>query len=159
MSDTPDAPVGKKSSTAARVAIVVVVAAAVALAVYLKPRAPSPKTTPEIVDPEVAAVDAPSLPRIIEFGRGQCVACKMMKPVLDGLTNDFKGKLEVEVIDVSMVPEIAREFNVRLIPLQVFMGPDGEELHRHEGFYSREDILAKWTELGFDLDSESDGGA
>ncbi len=25
----------------------------------------------------------------------------------------------------------------------------GKELFRHEGFFSREDILAKWKELGF----------
>lgn len=158
MSDTPDAPVREKSSTTARVAIVVIVIAAVALAFYLKPRAPSAGAAPVLGDPEITADGAPSLPRIIEFGRNQCVACKMMKPVLDALTSDFKGKLEVEIIDVSLTPEIARDFSVRLIPLQVFMSPDGKELHRHEGFYSREDILAKWKELGFDLDSESDGG-
>ena len=27
------------------------------------------------------------------------------------------------------------------------------ELFRHEGFMSREDILAKWKELGVDLDA------
>ena len=32
----------------------------------------------------------------------------------------------------------------------LFHAADGSELFRHEGFFSREDILAKWRELGVD---------
>jgi thioredoxin 1 len=35
-----------------------------------------------------------------------------------------------------------------MIPTQIFYGADGKELFRHEGFYAKKDILAKWRELG-----------
>lgn len=179
MSDAPEAPGRKPPSTATRAAVLIVVVAAVAAAFYLKPGIPSAEPAPKPLGADVATEgpaaattldsaedaanaldnDAASLPRIVEFGRGQCIACKMMKPVLEELARDFRGKLVVESIDVGAAPEIAREFNVRLIPLQVFIAPDGTELYRHEGFYSTEDILAKWKELGFDLSaSRSVGG-
>jgi thioredoxin 1 len=37
------------------------------------------------------------------------------------------------------------------IPTQIFDDAHGTELSRHEGFISKEDILAKWNELGIDL--------
>ena len=46
-------------------------------------------------------------------------------------------------------------YGVRLIPTQIFYGADGTELMRHEGFFSKEDILAAWAEHGYDFDEES----
>ena len=54
----------------------------------------------------------------------------------------------VEFIDVWKDPEAAKPFAISLIPTQVFLSASGEELFRHEGFFSREEILAKWNELG-----------
>jgi thioredoxin 1 len=34
----------------------------------------------------------------------------------------------------------SREYNVRLIPTQVFLDAEGKEFHRHEGFYPEEAI-------------------
>jgi thioredoxin 1 len=39
-----------------------------------------------------------------------------------------------------------------MIPTQIFYAADGEELFRHTGFYSREEILDKWHELGYEFD-------
>jgi len=52
------------------------------------------------------------------------------------------------------VPEnrpLARQYGILVIPTQVFLAPDGKALWRHEGFLSKEDILAKWKELGYDF--------
>ena len=47
----------------------------------------------------------------------------------------------------------ANLYQVKLIPppTQIFFDASGNELFRHQGFFSREDILAKWKELGVDL--------
>jgi hypothetical protein len=34
------------------------------------------------------------------------------------------------------------------------LDPDGKELYRHEGFFSKKDILAKWKQFGFDIDKK-----
>jgi thioredoxin 1 len=38
-----------------------------------------------------------------------------------------------------------------MIPTQIFYAADGRELARHEGFIGRDEILAKWRELGVSL--------
>ena len=74
-----------------------------------------------------------------------------MAPILDQLRADFAGRLEVTFIDVWQTPDEARAYRVRLIPTQIFYAADGRELARHEGFISREEILAQWKTLGVEL--------
>lgn len=98
-----------------------------------------------------ARAESTSLPKLIDLGADKCIPCKMMMPVLDGLKEQLAGQLDVEFIDVWKNSDRATEFAVRMIPTQIFFAPDGKELYRHQGFYSKEDILAKWHELGFDF--------
>jgi thioredoxin 1 len=74
-----------------------------------------------------------------------------MAPILDEMKSEFADVMTVEFIDVWKNPEAAKPYGIKLIPTQIFFAPDGTELFRHEGFYSREDILAKWAELGYEL--------
>jgi len=78
-----------------------------------------------------------------------------MAPVLQGLKQDFAGRLEVEFIDVWKNPAAADKYRIRVIPTQIFFSADGKELFRHEGFFSREDILAKWRDLGVNLGGDA----
>ena len=57
----------------------------------------------------------------------------------------------MDFIDVWKHPELAEPYSIRVIPTQIFFAADGTELFRHEGFFSREDMLAKWRELGVEL--------
>ncbi|MDO9069135.1 MAG: thioredoxin family protein [Deltaproteobacteria bacterium] len=91
------------------------------------------------------------LPRMVDLGAGKCIPCKMMAPILDKLEKDLAGKLEVVFIDVWQNADEGSKYKIRVIPTQIFYSPEGKELFRHEGFYSREDILAKWKELGFEF--------
>jgi len=91
------------------------------------------------------------LPRLVDLGAGKCIPCKMMAPILEELKVGYQGRLEVDFIDVWENPAAGKAFRIQLIPTQIFYDPSGKELFRHEGFMSREDILAKWKELGYDL--------
>ena len=55
------------------------------------------------------------------------------------------------MIDLREDREAIQRYGVRVIPTQIFYGADGRELSRHEGFMSRESILATWESLGIDL--------
>jgi thioredoxin 1 len=57
----------------------------------------------------------------------------------------------VTFIDVEETPERGKEHGIEQIPTQVFFSPKGRELFRHVGFMAKEDILAKWRELGYDF--------
>jgi len=99
-----------------------------------------------------AATAAKSLPRLIDLGSTTCVPCKMMAPILDEMKKTFAGQLEVQFVDVRRDAAAAKQYGIQVIPTQIFFDASGKELFRHQGFFSREDILAKWTELGVKLD-------
>ncbi len=94
------------------------------------------------------------LPRLVDLGAGKCVPCKMMAPILDELKITYAGKMEVVFIDVWENKDAGRQYGIRVIPTQIFYAADGKELFRHEGFMSKEDILARWKELGYALEGE-----
>jgi thioredoxin 1 len=94
------------------------------------------------------------LPRLVDLGADKCVPCKMMAPILEGLKKEYGGRMDVEFIDVWKTPGAGKEYGVRVIPTQIFYGTDGKESFRHEGFFGKEDILAKWKALGVDLGSK-----
>ena len=109
-------------------------------------------TPTEPADAPAAAVTA-GIPRLVDLGSKQCIPCQMMAPILDELTNEYAGRMEIVFIDVWL-PEneaIAEAYGITSIPTQIFYDGAGRELARHVGFMSKEDILGKWKELGIDL--------
>lgn len=46
-------------------------------------------------------------------------------------------------------------YSIRVIPTQIFFDSHGTELFRHEGFFSREDILAAWERRGYTFTANS----
>lgn len=133
-----------------RLVIAVVVVGAAVAAYVLRPAANADPTAS--VGSQIAETTA--LPRLLDLGADKCVPCRMMAPILEELRRDYAGIMTVEFIDVWKVPAAAQPYEIRVIPTQIFFAPDGSELFRHEGFFSREDILAKWRELGVELPAE-----
>jgi thioredoxin 1 len=108
---------------------------------------PSQSQTPNLTDQSVDN----GLPALIDLGAGKCIPCKMMAPILEELKEEYTGRLKVEFIDVWENPEAGSKYGIKLIPTQIFYAASGKELFRHEGFFSKEDILSKWKEFGVDL--------
>ena len=75
----------------------------------------------------------------------------MMAPILEELKKEYQSKLDVEFIDVWKNPDQAKQYGINLIPTQIFYDAEGTELFRHEGFFPKEEILAKFKELGINL--------
>jgi thioredoxin 1 len=98
-----------------------------------------------------AAEAKPALPRLVDLGADKCIPCKMMAPILAELAQEYAGQLDVVFIDVWKKREEAPRYGIQVIPTQIFYGADGKELFRHEGFFPKKDILAKWKELGVGL--------
>lgn len=103
----------------------------------------------------VATVEvATTLPTLIDLGADKCVPCKMMAPLLEELRETYTGKMQVTFYDVWKNPEKGKAYGIRAIPTQLFLDRDGKELYRHIGYYSKEAIMAKWRELGYDFEEE-----
>jgi thioredoxin 1 len=95
------------------------------------------------------------LPRLVDLGADKCVPCKKMVPILKELSTEYSGSLTVEFIDVWKNPEAGKPYGIRMIPTQIFFDASGTERFRHEGFMAKETILAKWKELGVELNRRS----
>jgi thioredoxin 1 len=146
------------------IAIVALLVVAVGAVIVLKQKKPLPQmvqntnlnvsSTAEIEKTEAPSAtieQAKALPRLVDLGADKCIPCKMMAPLLVELRSEYEGTLKVEFIDVWKNPDEAPKYGIKLIPTQIFFDASGKELFRHEGFYSKEDILAKWIELGVEL--------
>ena len=105
--------------------------------------------------PDAASSGVPELtglPQLVDLGSGTCGPCKMMAPILDEMAETFEGQFSVVFINVREDTEAPRRYGISIIPTQIFFDADGSELFRHQGFFSRENILEKWTELGFEFE-------
>lgn len=107
-------------------------------------------TETEVVEADKAK-ETKVLPRLVDLGAGECIPCKMMAPVLEELKKEYAGIFQVEFIDVWKNPDAGKKYDVRLIPTQIFFDASDKELFRHEGFFSKEDILSKWKEFGIEI--------
>jgi thioredoxin 1 len=135
--------------------IIVVIALIVAVVLIAKNRQPAPSVTTAVqqdANTAVASLVKQNIPRLLDLGANKCIPCKMMKPILDELKLAYAGKLEVVFIDVWQDEQAGRQYGISSIPTQIFFNEAGKELYRHEGFMAKEDILAKWKELGFNLE-------
>ncbi len=126
--------------------ILIVVALVAVVAVVMLARREESASPPQAPN----AVAGP-LPRLVDLGSTTCIPCKMMAPILEEMKKECAGRLQVDVIDVAQDAAAANQYGVKLIPTQIFFDATGKERFRHEGFFSKEDILAKWEALGVDL--------
>ena len=115
----------------------------------VEPSEPTDKTPAQGVD-ENAAGKA-GTPRLVDLGSDTCVPCKMMKPVLEELTAEYKGNLSVDFVNVSKNRDAVGKYKIRAIPTQIFFDREGKEFFRHQGFYSKDEILAKFKEHGLGM--------
>jgi thioredoxin 1 len=155
-----------RSGVGMKAGIVIVLVLAVGAALYMKGQKPAspPSAGETVLAAQTDSANAPAapahpesvttaagLPRLVDLGAGKCIPCKMMAPILEELKKTYAGKLDVVFVDVWEKPDEAKKHNINLIPTQIFYDASGKERFRHEGFFSKEDILAKWKELGADL--------
>jgi len=87
-------------------------------------------------------------PMLVDLGASTCIPCKEMVPVLAEVKKMYDGKAVVKVIDVYDNPEETNKYGISVIPTQIFLDKDGNEIFRHEGFFSTEDIVKVFKDMG-----------
>jgi thioredoxin 1 len=138
--------------TPAKIVIILLVVGAATAAIVLKgnksPNAANSSTAVATTTAESAADASAKLPKLLDLGAGKCIPCKAMAPILEDLKKEYTGKMNVEFIDVWQNEDAGKRYGVDIIPTQIFYDAEGKELFRHTGFFGKDDILAKWKELG-----------
>jgi thioredoxin 1 len=89
-----------------------------------------------------------SLPKLLDFGAGTCIPCKKMAPILQELSEEYKGRVVIKIIEVYQERELTRTNGIRLIPTQIFFDAKNQEVFRHEGFMDKEQIKKVFEKMG-----------
>jgi len=66
------------------------------------------------------------LPCIIDFYADWCGPCKMVAPVLEELSNEYEGKINIYKVDTEVEQELAAAFGIRSIPSMLFVPKESE---------------------------------
>lgn len=76
------------------------------------------------------------LPVLVDFFADWCGPCKLAAPILEELSKDYAGKVEIAKLDVDESNKTAGGFGVMSIPT-VIMFKEGKEVERKVGFGGR----------------------
>ena len=65
-------------------------------------------------------------PALIDFYADWCGPCKMLAPILEQLSEEYDGKIDIYKIDTEKEQELAAAFGIRSIPSMLFCPMDGK---------------------------------
>ncbi len=68
------------------------------------------------------------LPAIIDFYAEWCGPCKMIAPLLEELSDEYKGKIVIYKVDTDVEQDLSAVFGIQSIPTMLFIGADGEPM-------------------------------
>ncbi len=100
-----------------------------------------------VLDSLSADIDPPALTAdqkvsFMELGSVECIPCKAMIPVMDQIRRELGDQVNVIFHDVwtDEGKPYTKEYELKVIPTQIFFDSDGKEYFRHEGFFPAEEL-------------------
>lgn len=76
---------------------------------------------------------------VVDFFATWCGPCKMLAPVLEGLSSEMEGKSKFIKVDIDQSSELANEFQISSVPTMVIF-KDGQKVEQLVGFLPKEKI-------------------
>ena len=87
-------------------------------------------------------------PTLADFGKGWCLPCKMMVPVLKQAAQDYWGKANIVFVDMEEYVDLAGQYRIAVMPTQIFFDTKGKEVTRRMGYMDRQEIDRQLSALG-----------
>ena len=84
---------------------------------------------------------------LVDFWAEWCGPCRIAAPVIEELSGEYAGKVNVGKVDVDAEPELAGKYGVMSIPT-VILYKDGLEIGRQVGFAGKPGYLQLLQKAG-----------
>ncbi|MGB2705770.1 MAG: thioredoxin [Candidatus Omnitrophota bacterium] len=72
------------------------------------------------------------VPVLVDFWAEWCMPCRMISPIIDELSEDYKEKIKIAKVNVDNNAELATDLQILSIPLLILF-KDGKEITRITG--------------------------
>ncbi|MFI3266405.1 MAG: thioredoxin [Rikenellaceae bacterium] len=65
-------------------------------------------------------------PVVIDFYASWCPPCKKLSPILDELSQEYKGKVKFYKVNVDNEPDLVKVFDIKSMPTLVYVALNGD---------------------------------
>jgi len=80
-----------------------------------------------------AKVESAQNPVLVDFSAEWCPPCKMLAPIVERISLEYDGKIDVYGVDTDKNPELSQRFNISGVPTIIFF-QSGKEVKKLVGF-------------------------
>ena len=94
-----------------------------------------------VTNTNISEILASDKPVMIDFWASWCGPCRMLAPTVDGIAEEYAGRVLVAKCNVDDADEVAMQFRIRNIPTLLFF-KGGEMVNRLVGAVPKQEITA-----------------
>jgi thioredoxin 1 len=87
-------------------------------------------------------------PLIVDVYSNACPPCRMMEPIFEALSREYKDSIRFVKINCDTESELAKKYDVKALPTLLFIKPgERHEVMKASGFTPKKDFQAKIEEF------------